>query len=624
MSPVGVADLLTSPAAPSRRAPPLIAEKKLQGIPCGRAKVMSFKELKFDEVEGIIAPLLRRCYAGDASSEDVSKRPVWMHHPCQYLRPDLVSDSTLVILGLGPSQIQAFRSLDLDETIAFHEEKALYFYAFQVAVEVGREFAALPTKPIVPLVAAEKVSNAFVGATSVCVPSSIAAECLSFELAPAKIAASEASTPLLIESNTSAAVSPTASPGLGVAAAESSDDVPTVLLPGQTAEFFVDPADTTCCAITKLPPALLPCPPSTLSSHAEPRTLSSLEPARSVPETASASSSVNQCPSPAPKPDPATTKDGIEVCGASTPSLIESSAPAAASPTASPGLGVAAAEPSNNDGINACGALTPSPIESSAPAAASPTASPGLGVAAAEPADDVPTVLLPGQTAEFFVDPADTTCCAITKLSPALLPCPPSTLSSHAEPRASSSQEQCTPRGRSPHRSASPSRCVDPPPCRTKIIPPASTLKSNSRVRTPGTTANNSKFLQQGQRAPTRSCGLTPQPQCGSVRRGGRPVSNRQKTSKLVDPLQSHWGLNSRDAHTCAKLLLRDDIGATSIFQLGLLNKVFLAELIKELSFIGRKIIQLAWSELRGMSYSFRPKSSHFNSNAVSSSVIAI
>ena len=205
-----------------------------------------------------------------------------------------------------------------------------------------------------------------------------------------------------------------------------------------------------------------------------------------------------------------------------------------------------------------------------------------------------------------------------------LLPFPPSTLSSHAEPRTLSSQEQCTPRGRSPHRSASPSRCVDPPPCRTKMPPPVSSSKSDSRVRTPGPTANNPKFSSQGQRAPPRSSGLTPQPQCGSVRRGGRPVSNRTKASKLVDPLQSHWGLNARDAHTCAKLLFRDDIGATSIFLLGLLNKVFLAELITKLSFIGRKIIQLAWSELRGMSFSFRPKSAHFNSNSVPSSVIAI
>jgi hypothetical protein len=263
-------------------------------------------------------------------------------------------------------------------------------------------------------------------------------------------------------------------------------------------------------------------------------------------------------------------------------------------------------------------------IESSASAAASPIASPGMGVAAAEYADIVPTVLLPGQTAEFSVAPADTTCCAITKISPALLPCPPSTLSSHDEPRTSSSQEQRTPRGRSPHRSASPSRCVDPPPFRTKMSPPASSLKSDSRVRTPRPNANNPKSSSQSQRAPSRSNGLTPQPQCGSVRRGGRPVSNRKKASKLVDPLQSHWGLNTRDAHTCAKLLLRDDIGATSIFQLGLLNKVILAELIKELSFIGRKIIQLAWSQSRGMSFSFRPKSAHFNSNSVSSSVVAI
>ena len=104
-----------------------------------------------------------------------------------------MSDSTLVILGLGPSQIQAFRNLDLDDTIAFHEEKALHFHAFQVAVEVGRECAALRAKSAVPLVAAEKVSRAFVGsvivATSDSVPTSTAAERPSLELAPAKIAA---------------------------------------------------------------------------------------------------------------------------------------------------------------------------------------------------------------------------------------------------------------------------------------------------------------------------------------------------------------------------------------------------------------------------------------------------
>ena len=90
------------------------------------------------------------------------------------------------------------------------------------------------------------------------------------------------------------------------------------------------------------------------------------------------------------------------------------------------------------DGIEVCGASTPSLIESNASAAASPTASSGLGVAAADSADDVPTVLLPGQTAEFSMDPAVTTCRAITKLSPALLPCLPLT---HAEPRISSSQD---------------------------------------------------------------------------------------------------------------------------------------------------------------------------------------
>ncbi len=38
-----------------------------------------------------------------------------------------------------------------------------------------------------------------------------------------------------------------------------------------------------------------------------------------------------------------------------------------------------------------------------------------------------------------------------------------------------------------------------------------------------------------------------------SVQRGRRPKSFRKKASQIVEPLQSQWGFNTRDAHVCAR-----------------------------------------------------------------------
>jgi hypothetical protein len=46
-------------------------------------------------------------------------------------------------------------------------------------------------------------------------------------------------------------------------------------------------------------------------------------------------------------------------------------------------------------------------------------------------------------------------------------------------------------------------------------------------------------------------------------------------------------------------MFLREDIGLTCIFQIGLLNEAHLDELSKGLSFIGSRIIQLAWEDLK-------------------------
>jgi hypothetical protein len=91
------------------------------------------------------------------------------------------------------------------------------------------------------------------------------------------------------------------------------------------------------------------------------------------------------------------------------------------------------------------------------------------------------------------------------------------------------------------------------------------------------------------------------------VQRGGRPKSLREKASQIAEPLQSQWALNTRDAHTCEKMFLREDIGLTCIFQIGLLNEAYLAELPKGLSFIGRRIIQLVWEDLKVARFSFFP-----------------
>jgi hypothetical protein len=91
------------------------------------------------------------------------------------------------------------------------------------------------------------------------------------------------------------------------------------------------------------------------------------------------------------------------------------------------------------------------------------------------------------------------------------------------------------------------------------------------------------------------------------VQRGGRPKSLREKASQIAEPLQSQWGLNTRDAHACAKMFLREDIGLTCIFQIGLLNEAHLAELSKGLSFVGSRIIQLAWEDFKDARFSFFP-----------------
>ena len=96
-------------------------------------------------------------------------------------------------------------------------------------------------------------------------------------------------------------------------------------------------------------------------------------------------------------------------------------------------------------------------------------------------------------------------------------------------------------------------------------------------------------------------------PHAAPVKRGGRPRLRGEAASRIAEPLQCQWGLNARDAHTCAKTLLQEDIGLTCIFQLGLLSEAHLAALIKGLSHIGGAIIKLAWEDLKNARFSFFP-----------------
>jgi hypothetical protein len=54
-------------------------------------------------------------------------------------------------------------------------------------------------------------------------------------------------------------------------------------------------------------------------------------------------------------------------------------------------------------------------------------------------------------------------------------------------------------------------------------------------------------------------------------------------------------------------MFLREDIGLTCIFQLGLLSEAHLVGLIKELSYIGGSIMKLAWKDLQNARFSFFP-----------------
>jgi hypothetical protein len=106
------------------------------------------------------------------------------------------------------------------------------------------------------------------------------------------------------------------------------------------------------------------------------------------------------------------------------------------------------------------------------------------------------------------------------------------------------------------------------------------------------------------------------------VQRGGHPKSLREKASQIAEPLQSQWALNTRDAHTCEKMFLREDIGLTCIFQIGLLNEAHLTELSKGLSFIGSRIIQLAWEDLKVARFSFFPGAGQSFFNPIRSSLV--
>ena len=88
---------------------------------------------------------------------------------------------------------------------------------------------------------------------------------------------------------------------------------------------------------------------------------------------------------------------------------------------------------------------------------------------------------------------------------------------------------------------------------------------------------------------------------------GGRPKPRRVKTSHITEPLQNKWCLSARDARACAKILIREDIGLTCIYQLGLLDEARLIQLTKGLSFIGSCVIKMAWLDLKNARFSFMP-----------------
>ena len=89
----------------------------------------------------------------------------------------------------------------------------------------------------------------------------------------------------------------------------------------------------------------------------------------------------------------------------------------------------------------------------------------------------------------------------------------------------------------------------------------------------------------------------------------------RGAESNIIVPLTRLWGLTDRDARVCAEIFLREDIGLTSIFQLGLFDEAHLVQLTKCLSLIGSNVIKSAWSDLKNARFSFRPASGPAFSN---------
>ncbi len=69
-------------------------------------------------------------------------------------------------------------------------------------------------------------------------------------------------------------------------------------------------------------------------------------------------------------------------------------------------------------------------------------------------------------------------------------------------------------------------------------------------------------------------------------------------------------------------MFLREDIGLTCIFQIGLLNEAHVAELSKGLSFIGSRIIQLAWEGLKAARFLFFPGTGKLFFNPICSSPV--
>ena len=123
-------------------------------------------------------------------------------------------------------------------------------------------------------------------------------------------------------------------------------------------------------------------------------------------------------------------------------------------------------------------------------------------------------------------------------------------------------------------------------------------------------TARAGTSPRKAQTAPRiRSQNVAPNtpPHAAQVKRGGRPRLRSEAASRIAEPLQSQWGLNARDAHACAKTLLKEDIGLTCIFQLGLLSEVHLSALTKGLLHIGGTTIKPAWEDLKNARFSFFP-----------------